>query len=275
MPYSPMQLAEAFVKTGELADALDALNQQLDEYPQDKDARRLRIDVFLRLGGDGDDYLHYALADITALGAMIVDDYQRLSVLEERLGNVDKAIAAMVKARQLSPDNERLTERLLNLLMSQKKYDEALKLVQEQEQSWRWLQYEGDLWVLIGDDAQAVIVYQAVLAQLEKYHGVMRADYLQATKARVILALAHALRRLKQISSAREHYQLAQTLLPKDPTIAFNLGLLDALSDNLERSISRCNAALENAPILLRDEMLNSIRDNATYRVLWAKLSDE
>ncbi|MBZ0278924.1 MAG: tetratricopeptide repeat protein, partial [Anaerolineae bacterium] len=45
MGYSPMQLAEAFIKTGELTDALDALNQQLETVPQDDYARRLRSQV--------------------------------------------------------------------------------------------------------------------------------------------------------------------------------------------------------------------------------------
>lgn len=271
MPYSPMQLAEAFVKTGELTDALDALNQQLDEQPHDEEARRLRIDVFLRL--EEEDYLQHALVDITALEDITVADYQRESVLQERLGNVDKAIAAMYKGCKLAPENERLTERLLHLLMSQKQYSDALKLVHEQDKSWRWLQYGGDILVLSREDTLAITQYEAVLELLEEQVGVLRADYLQAIKARVILALAHAYRRLSQTNTAREYYDLAQTLIPKDPTIGFNLGLLDALSNDLDKAVNRCKTALKNAPTMLRDEMLNAIREDATYSELWLKIT--
>ncbi|MEO1163713.1 MAG: tetratricopeptide repeat protein, partial [Chloroflexota bacterium] len=49
MAYTPMQLAETFLKTGELEDALDALNQQLEAEPADEEARRLRVQVLMPL----------------------------------------------------------------------------------------------------------------------------------------------------------------------------------------------------------------------------------
>ena len=272
MPYSPMQLAESFIRTGELTDALDALNQQLEQQPQDDEARRLRIDVLLRLTET--DYLQQALTDINALSTITAADYQRESVLHERLGDMAKALESMQKAHELTPDDERLSERLLNLLMSQKQYAAALELVYEQAKSWRWLQYEGDVLALTGDDTLATARYGLVLAQLDELEGVMRADYLQGMKARVLLARAHAYRRLQQIDTAREHYQAAQLLLPKDPTISFNLGLLDALSGDLEKAVTQCRAALANAPKMLQGEMHESIRNETLYSELWARLED-
>lgn len=270
MPYSPLELAEAFIKTGELADALDALNQQLEQQPDDEETRRLRIDVQLRL--DTAAHWQRALADVAALTQTTAADYQRASVLHERLSDPDSAIAAMHTARKLAPDDERLTERLLNLLMAQKQHDTALTLVHQQEKSWRWLQYEGDLLALMGDDTTATARYGLVLAQLDEREGQMRADYLQAMKARVLLARAHAYRRLKQLDSAREHYLAAQELLPKDPTIAFNLGLLHALAGNIDTAAEQCHAALNNAPAALRDEMLRSIAHDETFQLLREKL---
>jgi tetratricopeptide (TPR) repeat protein len=270
MPYSPMQLAESFIKTGELTDALDALNQQLEQQPQDDEARRLRIDVLLRL--EEADYLQAALAAINALAEITATDYQRESVLYERLGDTAKAIESMHKAHKLAPTDERLSERLLNLLMAQKQYAAALKLVREQAKSWRWLQYEGDVLVLMGDDTLATARYGLVLAQLDTFEGVMRADYLQGIKARVLLVRAHAYRRLQQIETAREHYQAAQMLVPQDPTISFNLGLLEALSGNIEKAVEQCQTALTSAPQILQDEMRESIRNEVLYRKLWARL---
>jgi Flp pilus assembly protein TadD len=106
-----------------------------------------------------------------------------------------------------------------------------------------------------------------VLSHLDDLEGVLREDYRQAIKARVLLARAHAYRRLAHIDIAREHYETAQALLPKDPTIRFNLGLLDALSGNLEKAISEVNLALGNAPKSLRDEMLQSLDDKAFHEI--------
>jgi Flp pilus assembly protein TadD len=273
MPYSPMELAEVFIKTGELTDALDALNQQLEQQSQDDEARRLRIDVLLRLADA--DYLQQALTDINALSTIIADDYQRESVLHERLGDTAKAVEVMSKAHKLTPDDERLSERLLNLLMNHKQYAAALELVREQAKSWRWLQYEGDVLALMGDDTLATARYGLVLAQLDELEGVMRTDYLQGIQARVLLARAHAYRRLQQIENAREHYQTAQLLVPKDPTISFNLGLLDALSGDLEKAVTQCRTALVNAPKILQDEMRESIRKEALYSEIWAQLEDD
>jgi tetratricopeptide (TPR) repeat protein len=273
MPYSPMQLAEAFIKTGELTDALAALNQQLEAQPDDAEARRLRIDVLLHLAEAAQ--LQQALTDINALPAMTAADYQRASVLHERLGAITQAIAIMHQAHKLYPADERLSERLLNLLMSHKQYAAALELVREQAKAWRWLQYEGDILVLIGDDSLATARYGLVLAQLAAFEGVMRADYLQGIQARVLLARAHAYRRLQQIETAREHYQAAQLLLPKDPTISFNLGLLAALAGDVDQAVAACRAALAAAPQLLQDEMLAALRNDANYATLWERLKSE
>ena len=50
--YSPIELAEAFIRTGELADALDALNPHLEAQPNDETALRLRAAVLMRLPGE-------------------------------------------------------------------------------------------------------------------------------------------------------------------------------------------------------------------------------
>ena len=81
-----------------------------------------------------------------------LNDEQRESVLHERLGDTAKAIESMHKAHKLAPADERLSERLLNLLMNHKQYAAALELVREQDKSWRWLQYEGDVLVCMGAD---------------------------------------------------------------------------------------------------------------------------
>lgn len=259
MPYSPMQLAEAFLKTGEIQDALDALNQELEQNPDNEEARRLRIQVLSTLAGEAN--LKTALADFSQLSQATADDYQRLSILQERLGDAVAARTAILKARELAPQDERLTERYLDLLLAQKDYPNALKLVREQNPSWRWLEREGDILALMGDDTTASARYGLVLAQLDAFEGLMRPDYLQALKARVFLARAHVYRRLEQIELAQEHYHAAQALLPKDPTIAFNLGLLERLRGHEAIALKQCQEALTIASPSLKSEMLSSLDD--------------
>jgi len=261
-----MQLAEAFLKTGELDDALEALNQQLEQEANDDEARRLRIQVLLRLNSA--ENLQIAQADIKKLSSPTAEDYQIASIVQERSGNLDAAIQAMNQARELNINDERLTERLLELMIANQSYQDALALIRQQEQTWRWLEREGDVLVLMGDDTMATARYGLVLAQLAEFEGQMRKDYLNALKARVYLARAHAYRRLEQIETATEHYQAAKQLLPDDPTIDFNLGLLTFLNGDLEAAVQQCKDALERASAHLAESMLDSLKAEGDYEEL-------
>ena len=169
MPYSPMQLAEAFLKTGELDDALEALNQQLEQEATDEQARRLRIQVLLRLSNA--ENLKIALADIEQIASPTAEDHQIASIVHERSGNLEAAIAAMKQARLENSSDERMTERLLELLIANVSFQKALDLIRQQEQTWRWLEREGDVLVLMGDDTMATARYGLVLAQLAEFEG--------------------------------------------------------------------------------------------------------
>lgn len=266
MTYSPMQLAEAFLKTGELQDALEALNQQLEQEVDDGQARRLRIQVLLRLNNE--ENLQAAIADIEKLSSPTAEDYQIASIVYERSGNLEAAITAMNQARENNTDDERLTERLLELLIVHQAYQDALSLIRQQEQTWRWLEREGDVLVLMDDDTMATARYGLVLAKLEVFEGQMRKDYLDALKARVYLARAHAYRRLEHIETASEHYHAAKKLLPDDPTIDFNLGLLTFLEGDLASAIQQCHEALERASSHLAEAMRDSLKTEDGYQEL-------
>lgn len=259
MTYTPMQLADAFIQTGELQDALDALQQQLDAHPDDHEARRLRIAVQARMGGD---QLAQAIADLNALPAKTAADYQQLSILYERTRQPAEAIDAMQTARTLAPDDPRLSERLLRLYQDADRLDEALALVREQARTWRWLQWEADLLVQRGDARMATARYGLVLAQLAQFEGQMRPDYLRALLVRVLLARAGAYRQLDELDTAQEQYEQAQALSDDDdPTIAFNLGVLSALRGDLPAAIAQCQRAYQRAPHALRQQMHATLAD--------------
>src|SRR5690242_19339862 len=79
MPYSPMELADAFIRAGELADALDALNQQLIDQPADDEARRLRAQVLMRIPGE--EHVQAALGDLESIASPTQDDNLRRALL--------------------------------------------------------------------------------------------------------------------------------------------------------------------------------------------------
>lgn len=259
MPYTPVQIANAFIQTGELADALDTLTQHLDAQPMDDAARRLRMGVLLRLRDEI--HLRTALADFDLLSEVTADDQVQRSVILERLGDLDGAALAMEQARALKSTDDRLTERLLHLLAAQGKIVEALDQVRGQERTWRWLQWEGDLLVLVGDDQTATARYGLALAQLDARFDVEAEPYLAPIKARILLARGHAYRRLEQIEQAEAHYLEAARLIPSDPTIPFYRGLLAAQRGDLEMAISLCRAGLASASASLQENMLTMLRD--------------
>lgn len=265
MPYSAMELAEVFLKTGELDDALDALNQQLDNQPDDDYARRLRIQTNLRLLNASN--LTCTLDDLEKLKQKSATDYQTESIIYQKMGNLDKAIQAIQHGQQLEPQNERLTERLIDLLLNTEQYQTALDIIREQEKNWRWLEREGDVLALLDNDILAIARYGLVLAHLSELDGIMNENYLQALKLRVILARAHAYRRLDYTDLARDLYESAQAITGDDATITFNLGLLAEIDGQHNQAIKHCQQALDNAPKLLRQSMLDSL-NNSKYTTL-------
>ncbi|GAB5492445.1 MAG: hypothetical protein Phog2KO_26600 [Phototrophicaceae bacterium] len=266
MPYSAMELAEVFLRTGELTDALDALNEQLSEYPDDDYARRLRIQTNMRLLDRSS--LKSALNDLTQLTEKIATDYQTQSIIYQKMGNSDKALKIMQTAHDIDPQDERITEGLIDLLVGAEQYELALEIIREQEKNWRWLEREGDILILIGNDILAIARYGLVLAHLSELDGIMNENYLQALKLRVMLARAHAYRRLDYTDLARELYETAQTIIGEDATITFNLGLLAEIDGQHRQAISNCRKALANASPILQQTMLASITDKPKFAKL-------
>ncbi len=271
MSYSPMELAEAFLKTGELDDALDAVNQQLEQRPEDDEARRLLIQIRMRLLPQQD--LAQTIAEFDKLGKLSATDWQTKSVIFERIGDLASAISAIQSARQLAPDDERLTERLLDLLLGDENYEEALNLVRSQVLSWQWLEREGDVLVLVGEDTLATARYGLVLAHLEAFEGTMREDYLQALKVRVILARAHAYRRLDHLDTAKELYHSAVSILGDDVSVQFNLGLIAEMEGDPDKAETICKQALELASQGLKEEMLLALDEDSRFTSLKQRLS--
>lgn len=273
MPYSPLQLAETFIKTGELQDALAALDEHLSQQPDDPHARRLRAALLLRLGGP--ERWRAALRELDQLTEATPSDYVQRSIIHQRMDDLPAAIADQQRALELAGDDERIAERLTNLLISSGQLEAALELVANQSRTWRWLQWEGDLWALMGDDAEAAARYGLALAQLSGRHLLETDKTLHALRARLLLARGHALRRLGHLEEALNHYQQAQALIPDDPLIDFNIGLVRALGGQLDQAIALCQRAWAQATPALRDQMAHFLAQHPQFSALKGPLNDD
>jgi len=259
--YTSIEIAEAHIQAGELDDALEALTAHLDAHPDDVSVRRLRAQTRLRMGRPEE--LRAALDDYSHIPTLENSDLVQRSIIEERLGLRSEAIASMQAALQRAPNNERLTERLLSLYLALPDLDSALALIRQQPRTWRWMQWEADVLVDLGNDQLAIARYGLALAQLEQVS--VPNDHLGAIRGRLLVARASAYRRLQQIDLAREHYQAAQQNFPNDPTIDFNLGLLLALEGDIAAANAQCRAAYQRANESLKAEMRRSLHETATY----------
>lgn len=259
MAYTPLQMANAFIQAGELTDALDALVQHLADQPDDDVTRRLLIGVRLRIGSS--EALGAALADFEHLTSITAGDHTQRSIILERLGDLDSAEQAAQQARSLDPNDAHHVERLLYLWTQHGKIHKALELVRTQPQTWRWLQWEGDLLVQTGDDTTAADRYGLALAQIESRFDVTVDKYLAPIKAYILIARAHAFRRLDQTEQADNHYLDAAKLIPDEPTIPFYRGMLAFARGDVETAATLCRDALTHASEKLRAEMLTLIQN--------------
>jgi len=261
--YTPMQLAEVFIKTGEFDDALEALHEQIAQYPDDMEAYRWRASILQRRSNPDD--LRQAQADYDNIPSKTSDDYVNLSIVQQRLGNLENAIITMQNVYERYPDNERLVERLLQLQLEAKDYETAIKLVQSQSTHWRWQHWMGDIYVLIGEDENAHHAYQQVLPELQTQIDAQGSLHLLAIKGSILLSIAHCQRRLQQLDDAEKSYQEAQVILKDDPMLSFYLALIEWERNQSNKSITECKKIWNEVVPRLQAEIHSILTTTPAY----------
>ncbi len=247
--YTPIELAEAFIRAGELADALDALNPHLEANPNDATALRLRASVLMRLPGD--DYARAALADIDKLDLKTADDYVQQSVIWQMgLGDWLQAVKSTEQAHQLAVNDDRITERLLMLYDQVSELEKAQRLLAMLPKTWRWLQLSGDLAHKMHDSPAAIEYYSKALALVEHKLDTVKNPIARNIMGMIVGSRATAQLEAGRLAAAEADYRLVAEVFPKDMGYSLMVGISLALQNKLDDAVLLCRSVLQDEPPL-------------------------
>jgi tetratricopeptide (TPR) repeat protein len=271
--YNPITLADAFIQAGELDDALDALNQHLEANPSDDDARRVKIQVLMRMNSK--ECLEAAIENIDLLMNHTADDYLQQSVIFEKLGESAHSVAATLHAWILRPNDVNIWERNIRQIWNENDADEMefflARLPQKWQDSWRWLCWHAEAALLKEDFNKAAKHFSEALIHLNTSTNV-HDPFVQNSKAQILLKRADAYHRLQSLPDAAADYAAAEQIIPNDPMIPFNRGLIALLQGDPQRGIELCQHAYISAPAALRDEMHKALAEDERYAPISAAL---
>jgi tetratricopeptide (TPR) repeat protein len=211
--YSPLQLAEAYLKTGEWAYALEALADHLAQQPDDQAARLLRVQVYIRL-----DDLEAALAEAALLDETDPATWHWRGILHSRANQQAQAIACAEQACALAVQDERLAERLLDLYSAAERWQDARRLAQAQPPRWGWLARLAEVETALGNHEAARSAYERALSALGQT-STSPFSYLRPIRGSLLAALARTYAALGAHEQAQAAQQQARRLLPRDPSL--------------------------------------------------------
>jgi len=219
MAYTPLQLAEAFIQTGEVQDALDALNQHLDANPADDAARRLRAQVLMRLRDE--DSLRAALADLEQISNKTASDYLTKVIVLEQLHDFEAALNTAADLHRQFPADEQIAERCFWLLMGQRHFAAAAQLLSVMPLTSDWLSKAGHLATEDGHEDQAPGYFTQALDHLAQEFDLASDAFAKPIHANLLVSRAQAYANLSRFPEADNDYKAAQAVMPDDPLIPF------------------------------------------------------
>src|SRR5262249_47985619 len=106
---------------------------------------------------------------------------------------------------------------------------------------------------------------------LNESYGV-EVRFIIPIRARLLLTRGDAYRRLEDFGQAEKHYIAAGKLIPTDPMIPFNRGLLAMQRGSPTNALELCRKGWEQASAALRTGMETVLRGNKRYAELARQL---
>ena len=275
MPYSDIQLAVAFIQTGELSDALDAINRHLASAPQDDDGHRMRAELLMRQ--EATDALNAALTDLETINTLLPHDYLLRATLLRRLHRTHEAIQTLSRGHERFPDDERLLEQLVQLLRDVGDLQQARALVlQRPPDDWQWRSWAGELAAADGDATAAIDHFSAAIDHLRTRYDLdgeqpaQLADMMQMTVAgafaRLHLNRGSVYQQRGQLPEAAYDFAVAARMLPGDVSITLKRGIVAWLDDDPQTAVALCREALTATSENLRTILAAMLDDHPELR---------
>lgn len=261
MAYTPLQMAEAFIQTGELQDALDALNQHLEATPSDDDARRLRVQVLMRLRDIGSYYA--ALEDIDRLKNLSSHDRMNRYIIFEQLEDHAMALDTIEDLYDDDLTDERVAELLFDRAIAQHKYDLSAQVLKAMPRTSGWLKKAGDLARAEGRHEDAIAHFTEALKQLGMEFDLAESQFARPIHVDILLARAETYVTLGKLHEASEDYAAAQAVMPDDALIGFWHSFVQLELGHVQEAVVTCRIALETPNDYLKSQMVNYLRSRA------------
>lgn len=247
--YTPLELAEAFIRTGELADALDALNPHLEANPHDETALRLRAAVLMRLPGE--DHARAALADLEQVTPKTADDFVQQSVIWQMgLDDWAQAISSMEQAHRIAGGDDRISERLLMLYDHVGEMDKARVLLNSLPHTWRWRQLAGDLARKAHEVEQAIACYDEALKLLEQKMDTLHNPIVRNIMGMIVGSRAETHLEAGHLIEAERDFRTTADVFPTDLSYSLSIGITLARQNRLDEAVSLCQSILKDEPSL-------------------------
>jgi tetratricopeptide (TPR) repeat protein len=146
------------------------------------------------------------------------------------------------------------------------------QFLEPQPPNWRWLRWRGEISALRSDFSRSVHHYSGALEHLEGSMDTLNNPLAANLKAQILLKRADAYQRLQSWAEADADYAAAERIIPNDPMIPFNRGLIAFRQGESERGIELCRNAYVSAPAVLRDEMRKALAEDERYAPIAATL---
>lgn len=276
MPYTFDELlaaADLLLKGGDVADALDMLNQAAARDPDHPEPYRRRAEITITAYPEDARAVKQAISDLKRarrLGGDSARLQQWIARGQLALGRDKAARTALARAQRLAPDDPRLLEQRIQLAYDAGDYDTALTLIDEAREalppgetraSLKWLQLAADImadggsWQKAHDTLSMSALRHA--APEPPAPGTFDAPLWGGLYLRRVTTAYH----VGEYKTAREALDHAAAWLPDDPALPLWRGLLAWAGGDADAAFPLLQAGLSAAGPAVRESFLPLLAD--------------